>query len=96
MKRSKFSKAQIAAALNEAERGVAVKAIYLIKHAISDATIYNWKALWRAGCLGVEAVERPRSRERELKNDNQSDRAHRSLNAAPQAIAEIGQNQRTN
>ena len=63
MKKSKFSEAQIAFVLRQAEEGTAVAEVCR-KAGISEATFYNWrKTLWRADAVGGEAAAPARGRE---------------------------------
>lgn len=63
MKKSKFTDSQIVAILAEGEAGVPVAQI-LRKHAISQATYYNWKS--RYG--GTSVAELKRLKELEAEN----------------------------
>lgn len=62
MKRSKFTDAQIAFILRQAEEGTAVAEVCR-KAGISDATFYNWKK--RCGGLTPSEVKRMRQLEDE-------------------------------
>ncbi len=62
MKRSKFTEAQIAFILRQAEQGTAVAEVCR-KAGISDATFYNWKK--RYGGLTPSEVRRMRQLEDE-------------------------------
>jgi len=62
MKRSKFSEAQIAFILKQAEEGTAVAEVCR-KAGISDATFYNWRK--RYGGLMLSEVKRLRQLEDE-------------------------------
>jgi len=64
MKKSKFTEAQIAFALRQAEQGTRVAEICR-KMGISDATFYNWKKKY--GGLGVSELRRLRQLEDENK-----------------------------
>lgn len=62
MKKSKFTEAQIAFALRQAEQGVKVDEICR-KMGISQGTFYNWKK--KFGGLGVSELRRLRQLEEE-------------------------------
>jgi putative transposase len=62
MKKSKFTEAQIAFALRQAEQGTRVAEICR-KMGISEATFYNWKK--KFGGLGVSELRRLRQLEEE-------------------------------
>lgn len=62
MKKSKFTEAQIAFALKQAESGVSVDEVCR-KMGITDATFYNWKK--KFGGLGVSELRRLRQLEEE-------------------------------
>jgi len=62
MKKSKFTEAQIAFALRQAEQGVKVEEICR-KMGISQGTFYNWKK--KFGGLGVSELRRLRQLEEE-------------------------------
>jgi putative transposase len=62
MKKSKFSEAQMAAAMRECESGVPVKAVAR-KLGVSDQTLYIWKRKF-AG-MGVADIRRVRQLEEE-------------------------------
>src|SRR5690606_34710535 len=62
MKRSKFTEAQIAFAIKQAETGTRVEEVCR-KMGISEATFYNWKKKY--GGLGVAALRRLRQLEEE-------------------------------
>ena len=62
MKKSKFSEAQIAFALKQAEGGTPVEEVCR-KMGISDATFYNWKKKY--GGLGISELRRLRQLEEE-------------------------------
>ncbi len=62
MKKSKFTEAQIAFALQQADSGISVPEICR-KMGISEATFYNWKK--KFGGLGVTEVRRLRQLEEE-------------------------------
>ncbi len=63
MKRSKFSEAQIVAALKQAELGVPVKEL-IRKYGISEATFYAWRKRY----AGLSTDELKRLRELEQEN----------------------------
>lgn len=63
MRKSKFSEAQIAAILKEAEAGVAVAEVAR-KHGISAATFYQWRSKYG----GMEVSDLQRMRELEQEN----------------------------
>ena len=63
MKKSKFTDSQIVAILAEGEAGVPVAQI-LRKHAISQATYYNWKSKYG----GTSVAELKRLKELEAEN----------------------------
>lgn len=56
MKRGRFTEEQIIAVPKEHEAG-AKTADLARRHGISEATIDNWKANWRHGCLSGQAVK---------------------------------------
>jgi putative transposase len=62
MKKSKFTEAQIAFALQQADSGVSVQEICR-KMGVSEATFYNWKK--KFGGLGVSELRRLRQLEEE-------------------------------
>jgi putative transposase len=62
MRKSKFSEAQIAAILKEAEAGVAVAEVAR-KHGISAATFYQWRSKY--GGMDVSDLQRMRELEQE-------------------------------
>jgi len=62
MKKSKYTEAQIAFALKQAESGTSVEEICR-KMGISEATFYNWKK--KFGGLGVSELRRLRQLEEE-------------------------------
>ncbi|MDJ1473846.1 IS3 family transposase [Cytophagaceae bacterium NT2B1] len=62
MKKSKFTEAQIAFALKQAESGISVEEVCR-KMGITDATFYNWKK--KFGGLGVSELRRLRQLEEE-------------------------------
>src|SRR5690606_38801498 len=62
MKRSKFTEAQIAFAIKQAETGTRVEEVCR-KMGISEATFYNWKKKY--GGLGVAELRRLRQLEEE-------------------------------
>ena len=62
MKKSKFTEAQIAFALRQAETGTRVAEVCR-KMGISEATFYNWKKKY--GGLGVSELRRLRQLEEE-------------------------------
>ncbi len=62
MKRSKFSEAQIVAALKQAELGVPIKEL-IRKYGISEATFYAWRK--RYGELSTDELKRLRELEQE-------------------------------
>lgn len=62
MKKSKYTEAQIAFALKQAESGTSVEEICR-KMGISEATFYNWKK--KFGGLGVAELRRLRQLEEE-------------------------------
>lgn len=62
MKKTKFTEAQIAFALKQAETGVRVEEVCR-KMGISEATFYNWKK--KFGGLGVSELRRLRQLEEE-------------------------------
>jgi putative transposase len=62
MKKSKFTEAQIAFALKQAEGGTPVEEVCR-KMGISDATFYNWKKKY--GGLGISELRRLRQLEEE-------------------------------
>ena len=62
MKKSKFTEAQIAFALRQAEGGTPVEEVCR-KMGISDATFYNWKKKY--GGLGMSELRRLRQLEEE-------------------------------
>lgn len=62
MKRTRFSEEQIIGVLKEAEAG-AKTADLARRHGVSEATIYNWKAMY--GGLEVSEAKRLRSLEDE-------------------------------
>ena len=64
MKRSKFTEAQIAFVLKQAEEGTPVAEVCR-KAGISDATFYNWRKKY--GGLGVADVRRMKQLEYENK-----------------------------
>jgi len=64
MKKSKFTEAQIAFALKQAETGVSVEEITR-KLGINQATFYNWKK--KFGGLGVPELRKLRQMEEEIK-----------------------------
>ena len=55
MKRSKFTEAQIAFILRQAEEGTAVGEVCR-KAGISEATYYNWREVRWLDALGNEAI----------------------------------------
>ena len=63
MKESRFTETQIISILNEADAGVKVKDICR-KHAISDATYYNWKSKY--GGMSASKLKRMKEIEAEL------------------------------
>ena len=63
MRKSKFSEAQIAAILKEAEAGVSAVEVAR-KHGISAATFYQWRSKYG----GLEVSELQRLRELEQEN----------------------------
>ena len=63
MKRTKFTEAQIVAAIKKQESGVATKEI-VRELGISEATFYNWKAKY--GGMEVSDVKRMKQMEEEL------------------------------
>jgi putative transposase len=62
MKRSKFTDSQIIAILKENEAGVAVAELCR-KHGMSDATFYNWRAIF--GGMDVSMMRRMKELEEE-------------------------------
>src|SRR5690606_14521751 len=62
MKKSKFTEAQIAFAIKQAETGTRVEEVCR-KMGISEATLYNWKKKY--GGLGVAELRRLRQLEEE-------------------------------
>jgi putative transposase len=62
MKRSKFSEAQIVAALKQAELGVPIKDL-IRKYGISEATFYAWRKKY--GGLSTDELKRLRELEQE-------------------------------
>lgn len=62
MRKSKFSEAQIAAILKQAEAGVAVSEVAR-KHGISAATFYQWRSKY--GGMSVSDLQRMRELEQE-------------------------------
>ena len=64
MKKSKFTEAQIAFALKQAETGVSVEEITR-KLGINQATFYHWKK--KFGGLGVPELRKLRQMEEEIK-----------------------------
>jgi putative transposase len=63
MKRTKFTEAQIVAAIKKQEAGIAPKEI-VRELGISEATFYNWKAKY--GGMEVSDVKRMKQMEEEL------------------------------
>lgn len=62
MKKSRFSEAQILGVLKEHESGVSTTEL-LRKHAISNATFYNWKKKY--GGMELQEIKRLRQLEEE-------------------------------
>lgn len=62
MKKTRFTEAQIIGILNEQEQGIKVSDLCR-KHAISDATFYNWKSKY--GGMKVDELKRLRELEQE-------------------------------
>lgn len=62
MKRTKFTEAQIAFALKQAESGISVEEVCR-KIGISEATFYNWKKKY--GGLGISELRRLKQLEEE-------------------------------
>jgi putative transposase len=69
MKKSKFTEAQIAFALQQAETGVSVEEVCR-KMGIHQATYYNW--MKKFGGLGVTELRRLQQLEDENANSNNS------------------------
>ena len=63
MKTSRFSETQIVAILRQADAGIKVKDLCR-EHCISDATYYNWKAMY--ACLEVSDLKCLKETEGEL------------------------------
>ena len=63
MKKSRFSESQIVSILKEADAGLKVSEICR-KYGISDATYYNWKAIY--GGMSVSDLKRMKEMEAEL------------------------------
>ncbi len=63
MKRGRFAETQIVSILKEADNGMLVKDVCR-KHGISDATYYNWKAMY--GGMEASELKRVKEIEREL------------------------------
>ncbi len=59
MKRSKYTKEQIAFALKQAELGTAVPEVCR-KMGVSEATFYNWKKKFGGVGPSVPSIHRPR------------------------------------